>query len=98
MINARAETLAEKPAFRGLLGNRRCLVLADGFYEWRKGGKRKGPMRFKLKSGEPFAFAGLWDTWNNRMEIFCAPTRLSRRSPTTCCARFMTGCPSMPVQ
>ena len=63
MINARAETLAEKPAFRGLLGNRRCLVPADGFYEWRKGGKRKGPMRFKLKSGEPFAFAGLWDSW-----------------------------------
>jgi putative SOS response-associated peptidase YedK len=52
MINARAETLAKKPAFRGLLGNRRCLVLADGFYEWRKRGKRKAPMRFKLKSGE----------------------------------------------
>ena len=63
MINARAETLAEKPAFRGLLGNRRCLVLADGFYEWRKEGKQKVPMRFKLKSGEPFTFAGLWDSW-----------------------------------
>ena len=63
MINARAETLAEKPAFRGLLGNRRCLVLADGFYEWRTEGKEKVPMRFKLKSGEPFAFAGLWDSW-----------------------------------
>ena len=48
---------------RRLLGNRRCLVLVDGFYEWRKGGKRKAPMRFKLKSGEPFAFAGLWDNW-----------------------------------
>ena len=46
-----------------LLGNRRCLVLADGFYEWRKDGKGKVPMRFILKSGEPFAFAGLWDTW-----------------------------------
>ena len=63
MINARAETLAEKPAFKNLLGNRHCLVLADGFYEWRKEGKRKVPMRFKLKSGEPFAFAGLWDSW-----------------------------------
>ncbi len=63
MINTRAETLAEKPAFRDLLGKRRCLVLADGFYEWRKEGKGKVPMRFKLKSGEPFAFAGLWDTW-----------------------------------
>ena len=63
MINARAETLAEKPAFKDLLGKRRCLVLADGFFEWRKEGKSKVPMRFKLKSGEPFAFAGLWDTW-----------------------------------
>ena len=63
MINARAETLAEKPAFKNLLGKRRCLVLADGFYEWRKEGKSKVPMRFKLKSGEPFAFAGLWDSW-----------------------------------
>jgi putative SOS response-associated peptidase YedK len=63
MINARAETLAEKPVFKDLLGKRRCLVLADGFYEWRKEGKSKVPMRFKLKSGEPFTFAGLWDTW-----------------------------------
>ena len=63
MINARAETLAEKPAFKNLLGMRRCLVLADGFYEWRKEGKGKVPMRFRLKSGELFAFAGLWDAW-----------------------------------
>jgi putative SOS response-associated peptidase YedK len=63
MINARAETLGEKPAFKYLLEKRRCLVLADGFYEWRKEGKQKVPMRFKLKSGEPFAFAGLWDSW-----------------------------------
>ena len=71
MINARAETLGEKPAFKNLLGTRRCLVLADGFYEWRKEGKGKVPMRFILKSGEPFTFAGLWDSGNNRMEIFC---------------------------
>ena len=63
MINARAETLGEKPAFKNLLGKRRCLVLADGFYEWRKEGKGKVPMRLKLKSGEPFTFAGLWDSW-----------------------------------
>jgi putative SOS response-associated peptidase YedK len=61
MINARAETLAEKPSFKRLLKGRRCLVLADSFYEWRKEAKRKVPMRFKLKSGEPFTFAGLWD-------------------------------------
>jgi putative SOS response-associated peptidase YedK len=65
MINARAKTLAKKPAFRGLLGNRRCLVLADGFYDWRKEGKGKVPMHFKLKSGEPFTFAGLWDIWKH---------------------------------
>lgn len=63
MINARAETLAEKPSFKRLLKSRRCLVLADGFYEWRKEAKGKVPMLFKLKTGEPFAFAGLWDAW-----------------------------------
>ena len=63
MINARAETLAEKSTFKRLLNNRRCLVLTDGFYEWREEGKGKVPMLFKLKSGEPFVFSGLWDTW-----------------------------------
>lgn len=63
MINARAETFTEKPSFKRLVGKKRCLVLADGFYEWRKEGKRKVPMRFVLKSREPFAFAGLWDSW-----------------------------------
>ena len=93
MINARAETLTEKPAFKRLLGNRRCLVLADGFYEWRKEGKGKVPMRFKLKSGEPFAFAGLWDGWKQPDGKFFRPIRLSRRSLMTCCARSITGCP-----
>lgn len=64
MINARAETLAEKPSFKKPFERRRCLVLADGFYEWRKTpGVTKVPMRFVLKSREPFAFAGLWDLW-----------------------------------
>lgn len=64
MINARAETVSEKPSFRKPLERRRCLVLADGFYEWRKQTARaKVPMRFVLKSREPFAFAGLWDIW-----------------------------------
>ncbi|MBU0677189.1 MAG: SOS response-associated peptidase [Verrucomicrobia bacterium] len=65
MINARAETLAEKPSFKRLLKRRRCLVAADGFYEWKKieGTKTKTPYRFTLKSGDLFAFAGLWDSW-----------------------------------
>lgn len=65
MINARAETLAEKPSFRTALRKRRCLVPADGFYEWQQTGGRKRPMRIVLRSREPFAFAGLWDTWRS---------------------------------
>lgn len=67
LINARAETLAEKPAFRNAYRRRRCLILADGFYEWRKeaGTAHKTPMYIRLKSGEPFAFAGLWEVWNS---------------------------------
>jgi putative SOS response-associated peptidase YedK len=61
LINARAETLAEKPAFRSLLGRYRCLVLADGFYEWRPGADGgRDPVHFRLADGAPFAFAGLW--------------------------------------
>jgi putative SOS response-associated peptidase YedK len=67
MINARAETLAEKPTFRTALRRRRCLIPADGFYEWKKdpGGKTKTPMLIRMKSGEPFAFAGIWETWHS---------------------------------
>jgi putative SOS response-associated peptidase YedK len=65
MINARSETLSEKPAFRAAFRRRRCLVLADGFYEWRKDTKgQKTPMYIHLASGKPFAFAGLWEFWN----------------------------------
>ncbi len=64
MINARSETLEEKPAYRTALKKRRCLVLADSFYEWQKSADGKIPMRIMLKSGEPFAFAGLWETWH----------------------------------
>ena len=65
MINARAETVAEKPAFRDALRRRRCLVLADGFYEWQRTGGAKRPMRVVMRSGEPFAFAGLWSVWRD---------------------------------
>ena len=65
MINAKAETLAEKSFFRTAFKKRRCLVLADGFFEWRKEGKGKIPTYIFLKSKEPFAFAGLWETWKS---------------------------------
>lgn len=65
MINARSETLSEKPSFKAAYKRRRCLVLADGYYEWQKieGEKVKQPVYIRLKSKEPFAFAGLWEEW-----------------------------------
>ena len=63
LINARAETLAEKPSFRTALKRRRCLVVADGFYEWQKTGSRKVPMYVQMDDGRPFGFAGLWEVW-----------------------------------
>lgn len=66
MLNARAETLAEKPSFKKALQSRRCLVLADGFYEWKAEGKKKQPMRMSLKNGEMFAMAGLWENWTDK--------------------------------
>ena len=65
MINARAETVATKPAFRVALRKRRCLVVADGFYEWQKRGRGKQPFYIVLKSRKPFGFAGLWETWTS---------------------------------
>jgi putative SOS response-associated peptidase YedK len=65
MINARAESVADKPAFREPLQSRRCLIPADGFYEWAKEGKAKAPYCFTLADGSVFAFAGLWDRWKN---------------------------------
>ncbi len=67
LINARSETLAQKPSFRAAYRRRRCLVLADGFYEWRKepGSKSKTPMYIQMESRDPFAFAGLWESWHS---------------------------------
>jgi putative SOS response-associated peptidase YedK len=62
-INARGESAAEKPAFRAAMKRRRCLIPADGFYEWQAVGGRKQPFYVRAKSGAPFAFAGLWETW-----------------------------------
>ncbi len=76
MINARAETVADKPAFRTALRRRRCLVLADGYFEWTKKGRTKQPHYFRMRNGQPFAFAGIWETWrdqsNERVIESCA--------------------------
>ena len=63
MINARSETLTEKPSFRTAFERRRCLIPADGFYEWKREGKAKKPMLITANPGGLFAFAGLWETW-----------------------------------
>ncbi len=65
MINARAETVAEKPSFRAAYSRRRCIVLADGFFEWRRAGDAKTPYFISLASGEPFALGGLWESWHD---------------------------------
>lgn len=65
MINARSETVAEKPAFRAAFKKQRCLIAADGFYEWKKEGKAKIPFFIKLKSDKPFGFAGLFNVWTS---------------------------------
>ena len=65
MINARAESVADKPAYRFSFKKRRCLIPTDGFYEWKKEGKGKQPYFIRRRDHHPFAFAGLWSTWRN---------------------------------
>jgi putative SOS response-associated peptidase YedK len=92
MINARVESLTEKPAFKHLVGSRRCIIPADGFYEWRKEGKPKVPMWVHLKTKQPFTFAGLWDVWRKpdgkKVESFTT----SRRNLMNLCGLFTTAC------
>lgn len=67
MINARAETVAEKPSYRAAYRHRRCLVLADGFYEWHTDGGVKRPYYISAADGQPFAFAALWENWQSKV-------------------------------
>jgi putative SOS response-associated peptidase YedK len=66
MINARAETVAEKPSYRNAYRHRRCIVLADGFYEWQRRGETKTPYFISLAGGQPFGLAGLWENWTDK--------------------------------
>lgn len=65
MINARSETAATRPAFRDSLTSRRCLIPADGFYEWQRSSKARQPYCFEVNDAELFAFAGIWDRWRD---------------------------------
>lgn len=84
MINARAETLAEKPAFKNALKRRRCLVPVDGFFEWKSEGKKKTPMHIHAVNGRLMSFAGLWEEWKDPGDrvirsftiITCAPNEI----------------------
>jgi hypothetical protein len=93
LIKARADTVAEKPAFRSAFKRRRCLVPADGIYEWKATGtKVKQPYFIRMKDGEPFAFAGLWEEWRapegeevqSCSIITTDPNELMKPIPTAC--------------
>src|SRR5437588_2200460 len=71
-INARAETLEEKPSFSDSFRLRRCLIPADGFFEWKRTGREKRPFYFQVDDEMPFAFGGIWDTWGNRGDVVIA--------------------------
>jgi putative SOS response-associated peptidase YedK len=84
LINARGESVLDKPAFRNAMKRRRCLFPADGFYEWKRDGERRQPWFVRLKSGQPMAFAGLWETWSGpngeEMETAAIVTTTASRS------------------
>ncbi len=77
MINARSETVAEKPSFRKAFKERRCLVLADGFYEWQNTNGGKQPFYIRMEDRSPFAFAGLWESWGKHGEEIRSCTSLT---------------------
>lgn len=91
LINARGETVAEKPASRKASKQQRCLVLADGFYEWKRDGKTKKSYYIRFKDGRPFAFAGLWERWE-KQEPALETCVLITIAPTLSWNPSITGC------
>ena len=89
-INARAETLEEKPSFSESFRLRRCLIPADGFFEWKRTGREKPPFYFQVDDELAFAFAGIWDTWNNRCRFPHAQSLLRRQTKRS--EKFTTEC------
>ena len=82
LTNARAETVAEKPSFRNAWKTRRCLIAADGFYEWRTDGAAKAPFRVSYEDERPFAFAGLWERWDGPDGPVCSCTIITTNANT----------------
>jgi putative SOS response-associated peptidase YedK len=93
MINARSETAVVKPSFRESLQQRRCLVPADGFYEWKRTEKTKQPYCFEVGDGELFAFAGLWDAWRDPKGEVIETCTILTTSPNDLLQTSTTGCP-----
>lgn len=88
MINARAETVAEKPSFRVSFQRRRCLIPADGFYEWKIEDGRKYPFLFTLEDRVPFTFAGLWDSWRGKEGEIVNSCTIITTTPNSLVARY----------
>jgi putative SOS response-associated peptidase YedK len=97
MINARAEGVTDKPAFRDAFASRRCLILADGFYEWQRRDGSKRPWWITRADGEPFAFAGLWATWRPKGAQGVEPLRSCTIITTTASAAVAPLHDRMPV-
>jgi putative SOS response-associated peptidase YedK len=86
LINARLESIAQKPAFRSAFQQRRCLIVADGFFEWQRTAGRKQPYYIGMRDQRPFAFAGLWESWRD-------PAGAAEDTPIESCA-ILTGPPN----
>jgi putative SOS response-associated peptidase YedK len=92
MVNARSETASTKPAFRDPMKFRRCLVPADGFYEWARTGTAKQPYCFEVNDGELFAFAGLWDRWRDPSGQWIKSCSILTTTPNAVTSAVQTVC------